>query len=59
MGNIAICWGMENGSNCLHPVISKYPIIPHASVPVVRAIGSVSHNFDSLHITPCFGYMCM
>jgi hypothetical protein len=32
--------------------------VPHASVPVVRAIGSVSHNFDNLHITTCF-VMCV
>jgi hypothetical protein len=41
MGNIAICWGMEAVSDCLHPIISNYPIVPLASVPVVRAIGSV------------------
>jgi len=35
-------------------IISKYPIVPHASVSVVRAIGSVSHNSDNLHITACF-----
>jgi len=54
MGNIVVCWGMEDGSDCLHPIISKYPIVPHASVPVIRAVGSFSHNFANLQITTCF-----
>lgn len=54
MGNFANCLGVESVSDCLHPIISKYPILPHAFIPVVRAIGSVSHNFENLHIATCF-----
>jgi hypothetical protein len=43
---------MEDGSDCIQ-LFHSIPLYLML-VPVVRAIGSVSHNFDNLHITTCF-----
>jgi hypothetical protein len=51
VGNFAICWGFKRGSGCLHPVISKYPILHEASVPVVRGVGSIGYNCEDFNIT--------